>query len=59
MRGVLNGGGMFGGMKKLFAAVASGELKPKVLVWEFVESDFLFGWSLPDELLQINNPVQK
>ncbi|MCY2956596.1 MAG: hypothetical protein NT107_06125 [Planctomycetota bacterium] len=41
------------------AAVASGELKPKVLVWEFVERDFLFNWSLPDELLQINNPVQK
>ncbi|GDY01107.1 alginate O-acetyltransferase [Planctomycetota bacterium] len=59
MRGVLAGGGIFGGMKKLFAAVASGELKPKVLVWEFVERDFLLNWSLPDELLQINNPVQK
>jgi hypothetical protein len=52
-RGLLGGGGTFGGMRKLIAAVASGQLRPKVLVWEFVERDYLWGWVVPDELAQL------
>ncbi|MSR39839.1 MAG: hypothetical protein EXS02_13500, partial [Planctomycetes bacterium] len=58
-RGLLAGGGTFGGMRKLIAAVASGQLRPKVLVWEFVERDYLWGWVVPDELAQLLKLVQK
>lgn len=58
-RGVLSGGGTFGGMRKVIAAVVSGQLRPKVLVWEFVERDYLWGWTVPDELAQLLKQVGK
>lgn len=58
-RGVMSGGGTFGGMRKVIGAVVSGQLRPKVLIWEFVERDYLWGWTVPDELAQLLKQVGK
>lgn len=51
-RCVIAGGGSFSGIRKLAGELGKGGFAPKILVWEFVQRDYLDAWLVVKALLE-------